>query len=57
MKPSADPQPEQPRASMPAFHRRSYRRPQLVEYGSLAKLTRGTRSGSGEFTPLGILMK
>ncbi len=33
--------------------RRAYKRPELVAYGPLAKLTRGTRSGGGESTPQG----
>lgn len=32
--------------------RRPYARPQLIDYGPVAKLTRGTRSGAGEITPL-----
>ena len=36
----------------PIARRRPYAKPQLVEYGSVAKLTRGTRSGTGEITPL-----
>lgn len=59
MKHAADPQPDQPErpTSVPSLQRRGYRRPQLVEYGPLAKLTRGTRSGTGEITPQGIRMK
>lgn len=37
--------------------RRAYRRPSLIEYGPLAKLTQGTPSGSGEFTPQGEKMR
>ncbi len=33
--------------------RRAYTRPELVAYGPLAKLTRGTKSGTGEVTPQG----
>lgn len=33
--------------------RRPYTRPELVAYGPLAKLTRGTKSGAGELTPDG----
>jgi hypothetical protein len=35
--------------------RRGYVHPQLVEYGPLAKLTRGTKSGTGENTPQGAM--
>lgn len=35
--------------------RRAYTRPELVAYGPLAKLTRGTKSGSNETTPQGAM--
>lgn len=40
-------------AAQASAHRRPYSRPRLVDYGPIAKLTRGTKSGSGEFTPQG----
>lgn len=55
MKHAADPQQAGP-TPMPSLRRRGYRRPQLVEYGPLAKLTRGTRSGRNEITPQGVRM-
>ena len=33
--------------------RQPYTTPRLVDYGPVAKLTRGTRSGEGEITPTG----
>lgn len=33
---------------------RAYSRPELIEYGPLAKLTQGTASGTGEVTPTGV---
>lgn len=36
---------------------RAYSRPELVEYGPLAKLTQGTASGTGEVTPTGVKRK
>ena len=37
--------------------RRPYKRPALVAYGALAKLTRGQGSGAAESTPQGMMMK
>jgi hypothetical protein len=37
--------------------RRPYTRPELVAYGPLAKLTRGTQSGTGENTAQGGMKK
>ena len=34
---------------------RAYTRPQLVEYGPLAKLTQGSASGTNESTPTGAM--
>ena len=34
---------------------RPYSRPQLVEYGPLAKLTQGSASGTNESTPTGAM--
>jgi hypothetical protein len=36
--------------------KRPYSRPQLVVYGPLAKLTRGSLSGVGETSPQGAMM-
>lgn len=36
--------------------KRAYSRPELVVYGPLAKLTRGSTSGVGETSPQGAMM-
>ncbi|HEX6975010.1 MAG TPA: hypothetical protein VF147_11440 [Vicinamibacterales bacterium] len=38
-------------------HRRPYLKPELTAYGPLAKLTRGSQSGTGENTAQGGMMK
>lgn len=58
MKP--EPQFERPAADtfgQTAGKGRPYAKPQLIEYGSVAKLTRGTKSGDGEITPTAEKMK
>jgi hypothetical protein len=37
--------------------RRQYKRPELTSYGPLAKLTQGSKSGTGENTPGGVKRK
>lgn len=51
------PQGEQSRERQAASGRRQYKRPELTSYGPLAKLTQGTKSGTGENTPGGVKRK
>ncbi len=47
-------QPPEKRAER-APSRRPYRKPDLVTYGPLAKLTRSNQSGTGEAAPTGAM--
>lgn len=55
-KPREDEQPlAVPRAGSPS-RRRPYRKPELAEYGSVAKLTQGTFTGGTDALMAGMMM-
>ena len=52
-----DREPEHQAASADAPQRRPYTSPRLIEYGSVAKLTRGSKSISSDFPQAGFQKK